>query len=136
MDGGIRWNATYSIICRALLLREALDTYAAKLKVSKEEDVEAYENDYLDNDDWAALTLIKDHLETLFRCTKDLEGNTKLSETAMKASHGALWEIMPVFEHILHQFEDLQNRAARREFNHSPRVQSSITLAWNKSRVL
>jgi hypothetical protein len=133
-DGGIRWNASYSMICRALLLREALNTYAAMLKVSKDElDIETFENDYLDNDEWETLSLIKDHLEVLFRVTKDLEGNAELKEGALKASHGALWELLLVSEHILRQFEDLQTRAACGEFNHSKRIQSSITLAWNKT---
>jgi hypothetical protein len=52
LDGGIRWNATYSMILRALLLREALDTYAAKLRVSEDElDQEIYHNDYLTVDE-------------------------------------------------------------------------------------
>jgi hypothetical protein len=37
------------MIVRALQLREALDTYAAKLRVSKDDlDQETFENDYLD----------------------------------------------------------------------------------------
>jgi hypothetical protein len=52
IDGGIRWNALYSMILRALLLREALDTYAAKLRLSKDElDREIYDNDYLTPDE-------------------------------------------------------------------------------------
>ncbi len=69
----------------------------------------------------------------LFRATKSLKGNTKLKEGARKASHGALWELLPVFEHILKHFEDLQTRASYGEFNGNPRIESSITLAWNKT---
>ena len=40
------------MILRALLLRDALDTYAFKLKVSKDElDRETFDNDYLDDDE-------------------------------------------------------------------------------------
>jgi hypothetical protein len=79
------------MIVRALQLREALDTYAAKLRVSKDDlDQETFKNDYLDETEWHTLKLIKTHLEVLFRTTKDLEGNTKLKEGAHKASHGAL----------------------------------------------
>jgi hypothetical protein len=34
LDRGIRWNSTYSMIRRALKLRDALDTYVAKLYMS------------------------------------------------------------------------------------------------------
>jgi hypothetical protein len=52
VNRGIRWNALYSMILRALLLREALDTYAAKLRLSKDElDREIYDNDYLTPDE-------------------------------------------------------------------------------------
>jgi hypothetical protein len=40
------------MILRALLLREALDTYAAKLRLSKDElNREIYDNDYLTPDE-------------------------------------------------------------------------------------
>jgi hypothetical protein len=59
-------------------------------------------------------------LEVLFRATKSLEGNTKLKEGAYKASYGALWELLPVFEHILKHFKDLQDRASHGEFSNNP----------------
>jgi hypothetical protein len=77
--------------------------------------------------------LIKTHLEVLFYATKSLEGNTTLKEGTRKASHGALWKLLPVFEHILKHFEDLQIRAINGEFSGNPRIQSSITLAWSKT---
>jgi hypothetical protein len=62
-----------------------------------------------------------------------LEGNAQLKEGALKASHGALWELLPIFEYILKHFEDLQVQAQRGDFNDHPGIQSSITLAWNKT---
>jgi hypothetical protein len=48
LDGGVRWNATYMMITRALDLREALELYATKLRVSTEDlDKETFEHDYL-----------------------------------------------------------------------------------------
>jgi hypothetical protein len=42
----------YSIVRRALELREALDTYAFKLRLSKEDlNKETHLNDYLSDDD-------------------------------------------------------------------------------------
>jgi hypothetical protein len=51
--------------------------------------------------------VIKEHLMPLFLRTKDLEGNAKLKEGALKASYGALWELLPVFEHVLKHFKEL-----------------------------
>jgi hypothetical protein len=134
VNSGIRWNALYSMIVRTLLLREALDTYAIKLQVSKdEEDQETFEQDYLNENEWHTLELIKEHLEVLFRTTKSLKGNTKLKEGARKSSNSALWELLPVFDHILKYFEELQLCATRGDFKSNPRIQSLITLAWSKT---
>ena len=48
-----------------------------------------------------------DHLEPLFRITKDLEGNSNLREGARKASYGALWETLPIYKALLKHFEGL-----------------------------
>jgi hypothetical protein len=134
VDEGVRWNALYAMVLRALQLREALDTYAAKLRLSKDDlDREIYNYDYLSDNEWATLKIIKEQLEPLFLATKSLEGNAQLKEGALKASHGALWELLPVFEYILKHFEDLQVQAQRGDFNDHPGIQSSITLAWNKT---
>jgi hypothetical protein len=77
--------------------------------------------------------VIKEHLIPLFLCTKDLKGNAKLKEGALKASYGALWELLPVFKHVLKHFEELQTQAAQGDFNDHPGIQSSITLAWTKT---
>jgi hypothetical protein len=135
LDGGVRWNASYQMICRALELREALDVYALRLNVSKDAfDQETFTEDYLSDDEWDALELIKLQLEPLFRLTKDLEGNTDLKDGACKASHGALWELLPAFEYILAHFESLEEDSKAGKFHGHPGIQSSITLAWNKAK--
>ena len=86
LDGGIRWNASYCMIQRALHLREALDMYAYKLRLSKEAfDLEVFQHDYLSDDEWKALTLMADHLAPLFHLTKSLEGNADLQEGSKQA---------------------------------------------------
>jgi len=123
LDGGVRWNATYLMITRALHLREALDLYANKLRGSIEElDQETFEYDYLTPQEWKALELIKDQLEPLFRLTKDLEGNHDLKDGARKASHGALWEVLPVFEFILSHFEKLEREVKGGAFDRHPGI--------------
>jgi len=61
LDGSIHWNSIYSIIRRAIDLKEALDIYALKLRVSTDEyDQETYQSDYLTEEEWSALRLIRD----------------------------------------------------------------------------
>ena len=123
------------MIRRALELREALDIYALKLRDSSDPyDTETSEKDYITNVQQETLKTIQSHLELLFRLTKSLEGNSDLKEAGGKPSHGALWEVLPVLEHILGYFEDLQTKAVAGEFAGNQRIQSSITLAWNKTR--
>ena len=120
------------MVRRALKFREALNAYAFKLRLSKEDlNKETYLNDYLSNNDWRALILIKEQLEPLFYLTKSLEGNADLADGVCRASHGALWETLPVFDHVLAYFEDLESQAKRGLFNDHKGIQNSITLAWN-----
>ena len=131
LDGGIRWNSSYSMIRRALELREALELYQSKLRGAADAyDLETYNDDFLLPHEWDTLALIKDHLEPLFRLTKALEGNATLKDGAKKASHGALWEVLPVFEHPLSHFESLEKDAKAGKFQGHSGIQSSITLAW------
>ena len=53
-------------------------------------DKETYLNNYLSDDDWRALKLIKEQLEPLFYLTKSLEGNTDLADGVCRVSYGAL----------------------------------------------
>jgi hypothetical protein len=79
------------MIRRALELREALNTYAAQLRVSTDDlDKEVFNKDYLSPDKWKSLEIIKQQLEDLFYITKALEGNADLSDGDYKASHGCL----------------------------------------------
>jgi hypothetical protein len=134
LDGGIRWNSSYAMIIRALDLRDALDTYAIKLRVSKDAlDLKTYEQDYLTDDEWSTLKLMGDHLEPLFRLTKAMEGNPDKHDPT-SSSHGALWELLPLFENLLTHFEELERQAKAGRFNNHKGIQESITLAWNKTK--
>jgi len=111
------------MIRRALELKEALNTYVAQLRGSKDAlDKEVSDNDYLSDDEWHALEIIKDHLKPLFYMTKALEGNADLKDGTCKASHGSLWELLLVFEHVLTHFEKLQKRSTASEFGHHPGI--------------
>lgn len=136
LDGGIRWNSFYAMIRRALELKDALDAYCFKFRFSTDdEDKELFEKDYLSQDEWKTLEVIKEQLEPLFYITKGLEGNANIDEDAGKASHGALWEQLPLLEHVLTHFEGLEKQAKAGKFNKHRGIQSSITLAWQKTQV-
>ena len=135
LDGGIRWNATYSMIRRALELKQALNTYASQLRSSPNSlDNETYEQDYLSDSEWTNLELIKRQLEPLFHTTKALEGNANFKDGNCKASHGHLGELLPVFEHILNHFENLTKQVENGEFDGHPGIPRSINEAWNKAK--
>ena len=111
------------MIRRALELKEALDTYAVKLRVSIEDlDTETYKEDYLTPTEQEALQLIKDQLEPLFRITKALEGNADLKDGAYKASYSALQEILLTFEFLLSHFKGLENDAKAKKFQGHPSI--------------
>jgi hypothetical protein len=58
LDGGIRWNASFSMILRAL------DMYAAQLRGSRDDlDQEPYNQDHISDDEWQTLCIIKEQLE-------------------------------------------------------------------------
>ena len=79
------------MIRRALELKEALDIYSLRLRVSTNAyNIETFKDDYISEDEWEALAIIKEQLEPLFRATKELEGNPDLKDGARKASHSAL----------------------------------------------
>ena len=107
LDGGIRWNSSYAMIRRALELKDPLNVYCAQLRMSTDpDDKEVCEKDYLNPTEWKTLEKICEHLQPLFLITKGLEGN-----------HGALWEQLPMLEHILEHFESLQKEAKASKFN-------------------
>ena len=64
--------------------------------------------------------MIIEHLEPLFYITKDLKGNADLQEGAGKASHGALWETLLVFESLLSHFKILEDHAKAGDFHENP----------------
>ncbi len=112
LDGGIRQNSSYLMIRRGLELRESLDTYALQLIRSKDPfDLETAHQDYLSDDEWNTLTVIRDQLYPIFALTKDLEGNPDLKDGILKASYGALQEVLLALEHVLKHFEELERQA-------------------------
>jgi hypothetical protein len=118
------------MICRALELKQALITYVAQLCASTDPlDKETYDKDYLLDIEWKNLEIIIQQLKLLFHITKALEGNADFKDSDYKASYGQLGQLLPVFEHILKHFEDLDKKAKAGVFNNYPGIKNSINLA-------
>jgi hypothetical protein len=102
VDTGIRWNSTYTMIERALKLEAAIRIYCDRWVKPKERDAYDLKKDFLDNQEWEELRHFQELLFPFYRATKHLEGH------AINGSHGAIWEVLPAFEHL---FRGLQKRS-------------------------
>lgn len=120
IDGGVRWNAMYYMIDRAVKLHQSIRAYISNASTDDPDLAE----DYLTADDWAELTEMKELLKPLKAATMVLEGN------AVEGAKGALWEVLPQFEYCLNKLEGKkaqlqhQNRASVRHFR------ACVNLAW------
>jgi hypothetical protein len=97
-DNRTRWNSTFYMLQRALLLRKAIDLFCLQYIESKDLDV----GFKLDDLAWSRLQVVCDILEKFEYATKTLEGSAK------EGHHGTLWECLPAIELLLKQLEDLK----------------------------
>jgi hypothetical protein len=97
-DNSTRWNSTYRMIERALLLREAIDLFCLQFVDSGNLEASVRIND----DTWVRLERLCEILKLCEYTTLRLEGS------AANAHHGALWKCLPVIEYLLQQFEELK----------------------------
>lgn len=93
-----RWNSTFTMIQRALLLRQAIDLFIQTYIKKRELDESAVINDST----WALLEHICAILEHFNVATLSLEGAAK------QAHHGSLWECLPMLEYLIEKLEALR----------------------------
>ena len=135
LDEDIHQNALYQMIRCALELKDTLNIYTMRLKVSKDKfDQETFNKDYLSDKEQRALEIICNQLKLLFCLIKKLEGSIILVDSTYKVLYSILQEILPVFEYMLSYFEQLKVRAKTGEFKNYLGIQSLITLAQNKTK--
>ena len=96
-DNDTRWNSWYSMIGRALDLRDAIDLFI-KRHIEKK-DSSLSKQDELSSSDWDAITRMKEILEPFYMLTKRTEGRAEIG------SYGALWEVLPTIEYLLGTLE-------------------------------
>jgi hypothetical protein len=105
-DFGVRWNSTYTMIQRALVLQKSLQRYCRDWRPIAGE-VYDLKNDFLDAQDWEELRHFEELLQHFEKTTKRVEGN------AYTGTHGALWEVIPTMDFLFaklkkhsHEVED------------------------------
>lgn len=92
-DNDTRWNSWFSMIGRALDLRDAIDLFIRR-RIQKN-DGSLSKQDELTLSDWDVIARMKEILGPFHMLTKRTEGRAKMG------SHGALWEVLPTMEYLL-----------------------------------
>lgn len=97
-DNSTRWNSWFRMLARALLLREAIDTYTLMNRADLQDDV-------LTDEDWAQLESLIDYLEAYEHGTLACEGRYSTAET-----------ILPIMEFLLEIFEEGRLKHVENQF--------------------
>lgn len=100
-DLGVRWNSTYSMIHRAIQLKEQIKYYCKHWRKAPGEQYDLTA-DFPDREAWNELEHYDELLAPFATATKRIEGN------AYTGSHGALWECIPTMDYL---FFELKERA-------------------------
>jgi hypothetical protein len=91
-DNSTRWNSWYRMLVRALLLREAINTYTLMNRVDLQDDV-------LSDEDWAQLESLIEYLEAYEHGTLACKGRYSTAET-----------ILLIIEFLLKIFKDSRHK--------------------------
>ena len=100
-DNTTRWNSTYLMITRALEKRQEIDALIQVLDVRQAEKRAPLE-DRLSGEDWLILT------ETAYILKPVYDHTMRFQSRAKEGHHGAIWEVLPSMEIILHHLETLK----------------------------
>jgi len=114
-DNETRWNSTYTSIQRGLKL-------CNKIRIYSDEYKDELGDDFLLPEDWNVLRRLERHLEPFKRATKQLEGH------AGNGHHGAIWEALPIIEHLLKHLEGLKQTVSKKD----TRIWECVNNSWAK----
>ena len=137
-DNVTRWNSWYDAAERAILLRQFIEEftddelgdYRAKLArfearsrtstaIQKPPTPPSIFDDKLTPDDWDVITNYMTILKPCKIATMKLQGNVTNNPKG-GAVHGAIWQVLPVFEDLLKGFEEAKQRCLPTEAPLSP----------------
>ena len=121
-NNSTRWNLTYLMIQRALLLQSTIRIYTMtcveKRGVNVDKAMKKLKQ--LSDQDWEDLADLAKALQPFHQATKRLEG-------IAKSGYGSLWECLPVMEYLLTDLE-----AQVPAYDIQTPLQAVVNNAWNK----
>ena len=131
-DGGIRWNATYYMIERALKCRPAIDLYQAQWKPPDKND--KHKNDFLTEADWHELELFYKLLQPFERLTKRLQ--SRADSEGNEGGQGSVWQVLYAMDFLLTKLESVKEEIdvmdADNEDALPPYYSAGVLAAWSK----
>ncbi|KAM3465668.1 hypothetical protein MY5147_009215 [Beauveria neobassiana] len=131
-DGGIRWNATFYMIERALKCRPAIDLYQAQWKPPDKTD--KHKGDFLTEADWHELELFYKLLQPFERLTKRLQNRT--DGEGSEGGQGSVWQVLYAMDFLLTKLEsakeDTDAIRAEDEDAAPPYYRAGVLAAWSK----
>ncbi|OAQ59076.1 transposase-like protein [Purpureocillium lilacinum] len=131
-DGGIRWNATFYMIERALKCRPAIDLYQAQWKPPDKND--KHKNDFLTEADWHELELFYRLLQPFERLTKRLQ--CRADGEGNEGGQGSVWQVLYAMDFLLTKLESVKEEIHAMDADNkdelSPYYSAGVLAAWSK----
>ncbi|KAM4063568.1 transposase-like protein [Hirsutella rhossiliensis] len=131
-DGGIRWNATFYMIERALKCRPAIDLYQAQWKPPDKND--KHKNDFLTEADWHELELFYRLLQPFERLTKRLQ--CRADGEGNEGGQGSVWQVLYAMDFLLTKLESVKEEIHAMDADNKdelpPYYSAGVLAAWSK----
>lgn len=119
INGGIRWNSTYLMIERALLLKDAISLYQSSDESNCDRD------DLLDKQDWLQLSELHALLKPMYRALLHVQS----TPDHLQQKHGALHEVLTTMDFLL---SHLETAKAKETYTNAVHYRTSVNLGWIK----
>lgn len=131
-DGGIRWNATFYMVERALKCRPAIDLYQAQWKPPDKND--KHKDDFLTEADWHELELFYKLLQPFERPTKRLQ--SRADGEGNEGGQGSVWQVLYAMDFLLTKLESVKEDIDAINTDDKdaipPYYRAGVLAAWSK----
>jgi hypothetical protein len=128
-DGGVRWNSTFYMIRRALVLKRAFRFYCDDWRqpTSSQRDLST---DFLSDADWEELQLFANLLELIDTLTIKVQGQA--NDTGKEGGYGSIWQTLKAMDWLLTKLEAEKDRIVKRPADFPQYYKSCVQTAWAK----